>query len=114
MTTETLHDILLRRTVFTFERDGHTDIKADHIEHPNGKPEEVNGFVLDISSKKYGIPYITEVETCDSLDLPDTEEQFRAFSRTNAKFIVVVPENCFDKVNQKIRNMSINANVYTG
>lgn len=96
-----LHDTLIREMVNTYETKGYYNIKADHIGHPNGRPDEVNGFIPDVSAMMNGTTVICEAETTDSLNVAHTVDQWKAFSKSAQEFQIVVPRSALDNA-QKI------------
>lgn len=102
---EDIHLKLLRTQVSTLRNKGHTIKGADLPGYP--MVEEINGKLPDIVSisgerKKV----ITEVETCKTIGIEHTKEQYKAFSRarnSNTEFHVVVPKSCLTQAKQKAK-----------
>jgi hypothetical protein len=95
---EEIHTTLTRIQIATIKNKGHTIIEADFPGSGYASPTPINGKVPDIVSKDpAGKKVITEVETCMTIGLSQTKEQFKAFSSARSattEFHVLVPKSC--------------------
>lgn len=91
-----LHETLIKEMVTSYESQDYYNIKADHIGHKNGRPDEVNGYIPDIYAEKNNAVVLCEAKTTDSIYVPHTIEQWKAFSKSTYKFHVVVPMSVLD------------------
>lgn len=96
--TQSQHDEIVRLHVNTLSRNDHSDIKADHIAHPNGAPDEFLECRPDITSyDQFGNFVITETETNDTIDSNETIDQMgtlrHAADQVRAQLHLVVPES---------------------
>ncbi len=104
------HDRLIKALADKFAADGF-HVKADHIGHPNGAPDQVGSHIPDISATKLNQRIITEAETENSISLDDTYSQWKEFSRVSGwEFHVIVPENCLQKAKNQAQSWGINVN----
>jgi len=77
---QSVHDSIVRQTVQAFSGRGYTNIKADHIAHPNGAPEAFSSHRSDITAYDgLNRPIICEIETGDTIGSAETKEQLAAF-----------------------------------
>lgn len=77
----TLHDQMVKSVADKYQRDGHGNIRADHINHLAGAPVNHNGYIPDVTAThaQTGQHIICEVETGDSIDTQHTFDQLWAF-----------------------------------
>ncbi|MFQ5871069.1 MAG: hypothetical protein ACE5IB_02765 [Candidatus Geothermarchaeales archaeon] len=69
------------------------------------KPPEIGGHVPDVWAEKTGAVMVVEVETCDTIHLVETKEQYRAFyryamptpERKNREFRIYTPKACYEE-----------------
>ena len=108
--SDQMHNKILSAMVDELVKRGHRIHGVDHIETNYPKPDKINGSIPDIVSNNGVQLHITEVETCDSLELSTTKEQIEAFSNTNAKFNLVVPKVCSIEAN-KLKPLARNGNM---
>ncbi|MDZ7611546.1 MAG: hypothetical protein U5L10_02180 [Candidatus Moranbacteria bacterium] len=94
---EGVHDSLIKTRIIGYRREGHTDVRADHLSGYN-QPEIIGDHIPDITSKKEGKFFVTEAETKETIGVEETAKQWQSFSMyTNGRdkiFHVVVPESC--------------------
>jgi hypothetical protein len=102
--SEEVHNRLIRALVNRYKEEGYTNIKADHINHPNGAPDPVNGYRPDISAQKGSTYLIAEAETCDTIGTQETLDQWRAFDASWKEFHVIVPKRCFEEAEKSARD----------
>lgn|GEM_PF-3145563 len=89
------HDNMVRYVANDLKKRGYK-VLADHIDWPNGAPDEVNGYIPDIvaASNNNG-NFIMEVETCSSYADEHTREQLNAFSKVAGyTTYVIIPNVC--------------------
>jgi hypothetical protein len=98
------HDQLILMMARYFKNEGYTQIKADIPDWP--KPDKVfwtndpnNPYIPDLTCyDNSGIYVILEAETCSTLNITHTQEQFKIFrahaTKNKGRFEVVVPINC--------------------
>jgi len=104
----TTHSKLIRALAKKYEEDGYW-VQADHIDHPNGCPPQVNGHVPDVAAYSGGtLKIIAEAETCDTLDDDHTRSQWSAFSRSPYRFDVIVPKRCLEAAKAQARTWGVN------
>jgi hypothetical protein len=94
-----IHETITRAQITTIRNEGHTILEADLPGSGYASPAPVNGKVPDILSRDpAGKKVITEVETCETIGLSHTKEQFEAFSSARSattEFHVAVPKSCY-------------------
>lgn len=91
------HNQLIRSLASKYEHEAYY-VKADHINHPNGQPPEINGHIPDIAAYYSGtLRIIAEAETCDTLTDSHTHDQWLAFSGSPYRFEVIVPKSCLQE-----------------
>lgn len=96
-----LHTTLVKALVAAYESKGYY-VQADHVGHVNGSPPEINGHIPDVAAYHNGSLYIiAEAETCDTVSNSDTCEQWKAFSRSQHQFDIIVPKSCFDEAQRQ-------------
>lgn len=101
---QSLHDRMVHEMANILVRDiNYRDVRADDIGWSiagrSAAPGEIAGRVPDVSAvSMLGRPLIVEVETCESISLVETREQWAAFSayavRQGGAFRVLVPISC--------------------
>jgi len=105
-----LHLSMIRSLASKYEHEGYY-VKADHIGHINGSPPEINGHIPDVAAYRNGVLYIiAEAETCDTVSDSDTCEQWKAFSRSQHLFDIIVPKSCFDEAQRQASIWGITVN----
>lgn len=107
--SQSQHDRLVKAMANMFEGKGY-QVKADLDTYQN-KPSEWAGHRPDVEAIKNGLinkRILVEVETCDSLDWPNTQAQWQAFSSMpNTLFFVAVPSNCVGEAREKITQLNV-------
>ncbi len=95
--SQQIHNSLINALATEYEKQGYY-VKADHINHPNGRPPEVYGHIPDIAAYSNGVlQIVAEAETCDTLSDTQTCEQWKAFSLSSYSFEVIVPKFCLSE-----------------
>jgi hypothetical protein len=105
-----LHDSLIKSVALRLEREGYK-VTANHINHPNGHPRPINGFVPDIHAIKNLEEIIVEVETCNTVISSDIIK-WKRFSFNNCKFWIIVPESCLKIVKVKKEAFNIPVEIF--
>jgi hypothetical protein len=83
-------------------------VSADHIGFPNGTPEEWNKYIPDICATKGNEKIYIEAETCDSLELKETQEQWIALSsHPKVQFSVIIPAKCVNEAKRIAEKLHI-------
>ena len=83
------HKLLIRSLASRYEHEGYY-VKADHINHPNGIPPDINGYTPDLAAYYNGsLRIVGEAETCDTITDSHTREQWEAFSQNPYRFDVI-------------------------
>lgn len=117
------HDGLVQNLVSHLTANGYSDIKADltgHTQpatiHWTGK--EQSGHIPDATATKDGTPYLFEVETDDSITDDHTEDQWKLFAANakqhNKTFVVLVPTDAKQAALDRVSELGITADVWTG
>lgn len=92
---QSLHNTMVSNQVATYRRAGHFGIRADHIGHIGGAPDDYLGHRPDVTSYINGTLIICEVETGDSITTEETVRQIHAFrqaaNQLGALLHIVVP-----------------------
>ena len=108
------HDKMVRYIANDLQSRGYY-VRADHIPWNNGKPDEIDGYIPDVTASSQGQFLIFEIETCPTYDDEHTRKQLTAFSNHSTTFIIV-PNSCqrnnqsFDpvpEVKQCLRNWGL-------
>lgn len=75
------HDWMIEQMVETYVNLGHSNIRADHVQHYNGAPALLGEHTPDITAVAgpLQIPIICEVETADSMEEERTRLQLTTF-----------------------------------
>jgi hypothetical protein len=78
------------------------------------KPREIDGHVPDVWAEKLGRTLVVEVETCDTIHLDETREQYRAFygyakpsPQMNREFRVYTPKECYEEAAEQAEKWGI-------
>jgi len=66
-------------------------VKADHIDWKQGSPDEINGYIPDISASKQYQLLVFEIESCSTYNDDHTKAQLTAFSKSYITYIIVPP-----------------------
>ncbi len=104
------HKLLISALAMSYENKGYY-VKADHINHPNGIPPQVNSKIPDLAVYYNGsLCIIAEAETCDTISENHTYEQWEAFSRSPYRFDVIVPKACLQESQRQASTWGINVN----
>ena len=106
------HLDLIEWMVKMLEKKNHRVTHADHPKLNHPRPDKEVNHIPDIVSRLNGIRYITEAETCDSINHPHTESQWKEFHRANSRFLIVVPNSCKEDAKQKARELGVDAEIY--
>jgi len=105
-----IHAALIEALAREYEKQGYF-VKADHINHPNGRPPEVNGHVPDIAAyANNSLCIVAEAETCESISDMHTHEQWEAFSKSAYLFDIIVPKACLDEAQRQAYVWGISVN----
>jgi hypothetical protein len=95
------HKLLIRSLASRYEHEGYY-VKADHINHPNGSPLEINGHTPDLAAYYNGsLRIVAEAETCDTISDSHTREQWKAFSQSQHRSHVIVPKSCLEEAQRQ-------------
>jgi hypothetical protein len=87
----------------TLEEKNYRIIQADLDSYQ--QPEKIGRHIPDIIAKDAsGARIIVEVETCQTINLDHTKEQFEDFSKAEGKFFVDVPHSCLEQLKQNARS----------
>lgn len=102
------HDQLIKALSSKFASEGFY-VKADHIGHPNGAPDQVISHVPDISATKVNHrKIIVEAETGGSISSDGTYNQWKEFSGVfGVEFHVIVPKNCLEYAKYQAQSWGI-------
>lgn len=75
------HDWMVAELAKALTNRGHQNIRADHINHPNGRPQQLGDHIPDVTAyhNQTGSLIIGEVETSDSIDTDHTYSQLHTF-----------------------------------
>jgi hypothetical protein len=109
-TESTMHNRLIELMVNKLEEE-RAYVRADHIGHRNGQPENVNGHIPDIEASSNGTKRIIEAETPETFNLQDTKNQFIAFYNAyGTLFEVIVPKG----YEAELRRVALNWGITLG
>ncbi len=115
----TVHDHLVTRTARAMQEGGMTGIKAAHIP-TYVQPEQIDGYIPDLTGSLRGMLCIAECESRDGLTLAHTVTQWRTFynyaARVGGYFIAVVAQTCEAEARlllQSVAGDGQNAQVWT-
>ena len=97
---ENLHTNMLKSMIEKLKEKNIVVIQADLEGYD--KPDEISGKIPDIVGEKENkTRIIIEVETCGTIDIEHTKEQFESFSSADGEFWVDVPKSCIDALKAK-------------
>lgn len=107
---QNLHDRLVKARVKEYETQGFV-VFADHIGQQ--RPDEILGHIPDIVGIGTTLRVVAEVETSDSLLLPETEKQLVAFSKASADELhLIVPETGIENARNLVKRLGIKALIF--
>ena len=98
------HDKMVRAWVKALREMGY-EVKADLPEFDE-KPSKVHGKVPDVEATKGQDVIIGEQETCESIPLDDTRDQFVAFTKgrsSKRKFYASVLKGCLQDLKDQVQ-----------
>ena len=88
-------------------------VKADHIGHSNGRPNNHNNHIPDVEANSVAKKILVEAETQDSITSSDTRDQFIAFSNVGgAEFHVIVPKGYIPAMQNQAREWGVKVDNY--
>jgi len=99
-----LHDRMVLAQISTYKNEGTRILAADLPGWPS--PPKVGRHVPDIVVERQGKRVCNEVETCETIQTPETREQFEDFAKW-ATLHVTVPESCLEKARQIIAQLGV-------
>ncbi len=99
-----LHDRMVLLQIQTYQKEGSRVVAADLDGWP--KPPKVGRHVPDIMVEFHGNVVYNEVETCETIGLPETREQLEDFAKW-ATLHVTVPESCLEEASQIIERWGV-------
>lgn len=105
-----LHENIIKSVSNYLEREGYK-VTANHINHPNGRPKNLNGFVPDISAIKNLEKIVVEVHTSPKMVFQN-ELKWKRFSCSGNKFWVVVPPECYEIAQMRKKVFNIPVEIY--
>ena len=88
-----LHDRMLLLQIQTYQKEGSRVVAADLDGWP--MPPMVGRHVPDIMVEFHGKVVYNEVETCETIELPETREQLEDFAKW-ATLHVTSPQSCLE------------------
>lgn len=92
---QTLHDTLVKALANKFVSDGYT-VWADISGFT--QPPKIGDYIPDIYAVKGASKIIAEAETCDTICIDHTREQYTVFSNVReTEFHVITPESCLSE-----------------
>lgn len=86
------HDIIVKYITNDLVSKGYS-VLADHINWPQGSPDEINGYIPDVTASKRNAFLVFETETCPTYKDDHTKEQLTAFNKKGTTYIIV-PSVC--------------------
>ena len=105
---QSLHDTMVRIRANNLTNDGYY-VYADISGFP--EPPKFGGHIPDIYAVKGVSKIITEIETCETICLDHTREQYTAFSHVSeTEFHVKVPESCLSEAKDCAARWGITVN----
>lgn len=111
------HERMVYAVAMRLDSEGFNEIKADveGYELPDKiwwESAEHKPHIPDITASKDSTSYFFEVETSDTIFVPESVVQWKLFSahaiHINGKFIVVVPEGCLNEAREQVNNLGLN------
>jgi hypothetical protein len=105
-----LHENIIKSVSTYLEREGYK-VTANHINHPNGCPKNLNGFVPDIRAIKNLEKIIVEVYPSNNMVFKN-ELKWKRFSYSGNKFWVVVPPECYEIAQMRKKVFNIPVEIY--
>jgi len=90
---EELHDRMLLLQIQTYQKEGSRVVAADLDGWP--MPPRIGRHVPDIMVEFHGKVVYNEVETCETIELPETKERLEDFAEW-ATLHVTIPQSCLD------------------
>lgn len=99
-----LHDRMVLIQVQTYKMQRSRVVAADLDGWT--KPPMVGGHVPDIMVEYEGKTVYNEVETCETIELPETREQLEDFAK-RATLHVTVPKSCLERASQPMAQWGV-------
>lgn len=107
-----LHESMIKGMIKALEGNGYRILQADLFGYPS--PDKIGEHIPDIIAissgtiaVSEGTRVIVEVETCKTIALSHTKEQFKEFSRADGAFFVAVPESCLEQLKENARTWGV-------
>lgn len=115
-TDQAEHERMVYATTIRLDSEGFSNVKADVKGYE--KPDKVwwestnhEFHVPDLTASKNSTSYYFEVETGDTIFIPESSRQWKTFSNhathINGMFILVVPERYLDEAKEQVNNLGI-------
>ena len=105
-----LQDNIIKSVSVYLQREGYR-VTAKHINHPNGCPKNLNGFVPDIHAIKNFENIIVEVQTSNKM-IFQNELKMKRFSYSGNRFWLVVPPECYEIAQMRKKAFNIPVEIY--
>ncbi len=98
------HDRMVLLQIQTYQKEGSRVVAADLKGWP--APPKVGRHVPDIMVEHQGKVVYNEVETCETIELPETREQLEDFAKW-ATLHVTVPKSCLEMAKRLIAQWGV-------
>ena len=99
-----LHDRMVEAQIAAYKSEGARILAADLPGWPS--PPMIGRHVPDILVERQGKRICNEVETCETIQMPEAREQFEDFAKWETLH-VTVPKSCLEKARQAIAQWGI-------
>lgn len=107
-----IHDKLTIIQVINYRKHGYTDIKVNYSNYLQGKPDQVGGYTPDLSAVSNYKTIICKVETNASINENFSIQQWKAFSKSNYEFHLIVPKSVLNDVKEIAKMNGVTVDKY--
>ena len=104
------HDNMVKRVADHLRNQGHK-VSADILGYE--RPAQIGAHIPDVSSvDSTGTRHIVEVETCETINIQHTADQWRTFGHSGANFYIAVPRVCELSAKSRATQLGLNPIVW--
>ena len=95
-----------------YHKQGYTNIKVNHADSQQGQPDQIEGYIPDLSAVFDSKTTICEVETNNSIKDASIVQKWKAFDNSGYQFHLIVPNDDFTDVKEIVKDNGISVDKY--
>lgn len=109
---QSLHNRLVVIQAVNYKKQGYTNIKVKNANNSQSQPDQVDGYIPDLSAILDSQTMICEVETNDSINDLSTVDKWKAFDNSGHQFHLIIPNDDFNQVKEIVKDNGISVDKY--